>query len=350
MANRTPGIKRCLLAPSGRMSLELPWAANTGTPATTWAGGLVTVGSRKPSRILINGLDVIPDYRNRELRNKMNLDYSVDSFQLRMRDLEWMMHFVKNGFDIQMVGERQNSGAPASGGIFNFLQQKNGLGFEYVMTNKERYMNVKFATAMEYDAFTTWLAAADDAVALEPVIAGDALSGGNERGENFSNYKYPWYLSIEAPDATEIFNKKEIVERSFKLMTKGIKNEYNEDVVHWISVELILKSSDATIDKMANLLAKDMSPSLTIKEALTATTYEKFAFQANVLTHKEEFDIGDENATSQIIFTGDIALDQLDFGYGAANGGVGTTEEVEPVEGTTEAQARQGGTFTFGDA
>ncbi len=337
MANSRIGIKRALISPYGVMATPLPWPT----------GGLITMGSRKASNLLISPLDELTDYRQKKLRNKTNFKYEVDSFQLHMRDLQWLILFVQDGYDFQLVKEAQSSSNPASGGIFNWAQQKNGLGFEYTMTNKERFCKVKFETALEYANAQALITAAKSYNSVLPAISADPISGGNERGENLSLVKYPWYLAIQSPDGTEIFNKKEIIERSFRFSTKGIKNEYNEDVIHWITVELKIKGSDATIDKIENILAKDMSPSLTIKENLTSTTFEKFSFAANVLTHSDDFQLGDEQDFSQLTFAGDIALDQIAFAYGATNGGVGVDEgEVD----FSEAEARQGGTFNFGDA
>jgi hypothetical protein len=331
MANSRIGIKRALLAQAGTMLT---------TPA-----GLVPLGVRKSSKLIISALDEIKDYRNRNLRNKTNFRYEADSLQGTLRDLQWGIKFLQDGYDFQLLKERQTSAAK-SGGCFNWASQVNGLDFEYVMTNKERYLKWIFETAMEYAEAITLIDGADASGDLLPAISTNAISGGNERGENFTNYRYPWYFAIQAPSGTEIFNKKEIMERSFSLKTKGSNNEYNETVVNWISVNLTIKGSDATISKIVEILNKAQAPSIVVKEKLSSTLYEQFTFNANVLSFTSEFGLGDDEDYAQLVFEGDIAFDQFAFAYGAANGGVGTTADVE-AEGTTEAEARQGGTLTL---
>jgi hypothetical protein len=331
MANSRIGIKRALLAQAGTMAT---------TPT-----GLVPVGVRKSSGLMITPLDEITDYRSRKLRNKINFKYEADSLQGRLRDFEWGLQFIQNGYDFQLLKERQNSNAK-SGGCFNWASQINGLDFEYVMNNKERYLKWIFETAMEYDEAIALIDASDPSGTLTPAITTNAISGGNERGENFANYKYPWYFAIQAPSGTEIFSKKEIMERSFSLKTKGNKNEYNETVVNWITVNLTIKGSDATITKIVELLSKDQAPAIVVKEKLTSTLYEQFSFGANVLSYTPEFKLGDDEDYSQIVFEGDIAFDQFTAAYGAANGGVGDDTTVG-TEALTEAEARQGGTLTI---
>jgi hypothetical protein len=332
MANSRPGIKRALISQPNTMAT---------TPT-----GLITVGSRKPSNLIISPLDELADYRDRPLRNKINFRYEVDSYQSRLRDVEWAVQYhLQAGFDIQLLKEKQGANA-MSGGCFNWVNQLNGLDFDYVNTNKERYVKWIFETALEYADAITLIDASDPAGSLVPAISANPISGGNERGENFSNYAYPWYAAIEGPSGTEIFSKKEIKERSLSIRTKGTKNEYNETVVNFITVELRLRGSDATITKILNILNKDMSPSLVISEKLSATTYEKFVFPANVLTHSDSFQLGDSEDYSELMFKADLTFDQFQFAYGTANGGAGTSATVDGVD-TTEAQARQGATVTL---
>jgi len=336
MANSRIGIKRCLISPPGRMATPLPWPD----------GNLVSIGVRKASHLVISPLDELTDYRNRKLRNKINFKYSVDSYQLSMRDLQLLMLFMQNGYDFQLVKEAQTPGLPASGGVFNWANQVNGLGFVYTMTNKDRFCTVNFETALEFENAKALIAAADTYNSVLPIIASDPVSGGNERGENFSLVKHPWYFSIEAPTGSTIFDKKEIIERSLKISSKGTKNEYNEDVVNFINVELKIKGSDATINKIYDLLNRSMSPSLSIKEMTSPNTWEELVFQPNVLTHSDDFQLGDDQDFSQVTFAADLTFDQITFDYGAMFGGIGVNHYAPEFN---EVEARVGATVTLGD-
>ena len=317
------GIKRIILATSGQLSQAAPT-------------GLLVTGSRKPGLFTIAPIDTIKDHRDRELRNLMNFKADISSYQSRMRFLDQLITFVGSGYDIQIAMNPQ-SGDADSGGVFNFLAQVAGLDFDMVYGAKERYMNLIFESAMEFELAQTLIAASDDEGELLPSIDDNSIAGANEEGLNFSLYAHPFYASIEAPNASEIFSKKEIVDRKFSIKTKGYKNAYNETVEPYLAVSLELTGSDATITKMVSLLAVAMSPTLTVKEYIGGTTYyEKFVFAANLLTHREEFDLGDDKRQAKITFSGDLLPSNFAFAYGSTNGGVGTpTTEMDKLGGGT---------------
>lgn len=311
---------------------------DTGTLATTF-DNLVVAGTRKPGSLLISPLDTIRDHRNRDLRNLMNFKMDSVSLQGRMRDLELLIDKLSDGFDLQIACVPQSSDE-RSGGVFDFTAFTAGLGFEYALLAKERYLNLMFETAMEYESAKTFIDGADSTGDLTPDISALAEFGLNQEGQNFNLYAHPWYIELQAPDATEIFSKKEIVDRKFSLKTKGYKNAYNEEVPGYITAMLELTGTNALISHIVTLLGKDMGASLTVKEGLGGTTYfEEFNFGANILTHREEFNIGDDKREAKIIFEGDLTPDQFAFAYGSTKGGVGTP--------TTELEYRGGGTCTI---
>lgn len=320
------GIKRMILTTSGQMSQTAPT-------------GLLVTGSRKPGLLTIAPFDTLKDHRERDLRNLMNIKAEISSYQGRMRFLDQLITFVGSGYDLQVAMNPQGGDAD-SGGVLNFLAQVAGLDFDMTLGAKERFINYMFETAMEYEAFQTFIAASDDEGELLPSIAADGISGGNEEGLNFGLYAHPYYASIETPNASEIFSKKEIVDRKFSIKTKGYKNAYNETVEPYLAVLLEMTGADATIAKMVSLLAVTMSPTLTVKEYIGGTTYyEKYVFAANLLTHREEFNLGDEKREAKIIFEGNLLPSNFSFAYGSANGGAGTP--------TTETEKLAGGTCTI---
>lgn len=317
------GIKRMIITASGQMGETSPT-------------GLITTGTRKPGVFTISPLDTLKDHRNRDLRNLMNFKAEMSSYQGRMRFLDMLIGYLGTGYDAQVACVDQS--ADGDGGVFNFLAMQAGLDFGMEYNAKERFLNLVLETAMEYELAQVLIGASDNS-ALEPAITSDPISGGNEYGLNFSLYAHPWYGAIESPSATEIFSKKEIVDRKFSVKTKGYKNAYNESTQPYLSVFLELTGADATITKMSALLAKDMGASIVVKEFITATMYEKYTIAANLLTHREEFELGDEKRQAKITFEGDLTADNFTFAYGSSNGG--------DSDGSTELKKLGGGTCTI---
>jgi hypothetical protein len=237
--------------------------------------GIVPIGIRKPGTYKIGPFNTLKDYRNREMRNMMNFNFSADSYQMRIRDLQWLILFLSTGFDAQIAMNRQSLGfaAPASGGIFDLVDGEWGMDFKFVNTEKERYTTITLEKAMEYENALALIQGSTTPADLLPTISADPISGGNERGENFNNYAHPWFLAVEGPTGTAIFSKDEILSRNFTIATKGQKNGYNKTIVDYLSFTLELVATNGTIEKMTELMEKDMSPSLTVKENYNWSTY-----------------------------------------------------------------------------
>lgn len=318
------GIKRMIVTASGQMGETSPT-------------GLITTGTRKNGGLIISPLDEITDHRERKLRNLMNFKAEMSSYQGRMRFLDMLISYLGSGYDAQIACVNQS--ADGDGGIFNFEAMVGGLDFGMEYNAKERFLNLILETAMEYEAAQTFIGAADNEP-LAPAITTNPISGSNEYGQNFNLYAHPYYCSIECPASTELFGKKEIVDRKFTIKTKGIKNAYNETVQPYLEVMLEITGADATITKMATILSKDMGASLVHKEYIAGTTfYEKYSIAANLLTHREEFDLGDEKREAKITISGLLTPDNFAFAYGSTNGGDG--------DGSTELKKLAGGTCTI---
>lgn len=324
MAISKRGIKRMIITASGQLGETSP-------------SGLITTGTRKNGGLVISPLDTIKDHRERELRNLINFKAEMSSYQGRMRFLDMLISYLGSGYDAQIACVDQT--ADGDGGIFNFVAMTGGLDFGIEYNAKERFLNLVLETAMEYEAAQTFIGASDNDE-LAPAITNDPISGGNEYGQNFSLYAHPYYCSIECPSGTELFSKKEIVDRKFSIKTKGYKNAYNEVVQPYLEVMLEITGADATITKMANILNKDMGASVVHKEYIGGTSfYEKYSIAANLVTHKEEFNLGDEKREAKITISGLLTPDNFTFAYGSSNGGDG--------DGSTELKKLAGGTCTI---
>lgn len=323
----------------------------TLTKLLTDQSNLVSVGLRKPGVLNIGPFKNQSDQRSRSLRNKINFKADAESYQLGLRDLELLIGFCQNGFDSQVVAEKQTSTVD-SGGRFDFVgDNTKGLEFEHKMSGDDRLTKITIEGAEEYENALTLIDASDGFGALAPDISSFAQVGSNQKGNAKAFYKHPWYFAIESPDSTELFDKKELITRMFSLKTVGSRNEYNELQVDYIKLMLEVQGFNATIANLVTILSKAQFPSLTVKEYNTATLYDKYVIPAEVVNFEPEFEIGDEKRNAKLKFEADIPLNDFSFAYGTPNGGSATDAAAEQVgAGTpamTEAEARTGGTCTI---
>src|SRR5690606_3899555 len=102
---------------------------SAGTLSTTPAG-VVLLGSREDDAAFDITAFQPGMSRGRKYRNKLNYRIFAKSKQFRLRELDWLLNHIKNGFDAQVVGEPESG--IASGGIFNFPAATKQLGVDFV--------------------------------------------------------------------------------------------------------------------------------------------------------------------------------------------------------------------------
>jgi|GEM_PF-1337568 len=295
--------------------------AKAGTMLTT-PEGLVTLGSRDDDAAYTVEPYKTQTTRGRSNRNKENHKIFARTKQIRVRDLEWLIYFIKNGFDCQFVGEPESTAT--SGGIFNWAAAANqiGLDFVYRIADGVRNCDITLERADNYEVSKAFIDAADAYASLLPAISTDPVSGGNERGENLANYQAPYFYQIKAPNDTVLLEANNIVSRTFELSTKSNKNENNVSRVIRLAVKQEVTLDTVRIADWVALKNKALGPSIVIREYMdNGTYYEEFNFGANVLSLETSNQKGESEGFVKISISGEITLDQLAFGYGATNGG-----------------------------
>lgn len=338
MAIARPGVQRVILATKNTMHT---------TPTR-----LVSLGYRNPTALMITPHANATDHRSRALRNKMNFRLEGESYQLKLRDLDNLIEFAKSGFDAQVAAEKQTS-TTGSGGIFNFTQNNSnaniGIDFEWRFGHDSRTTKVILEGAKEYDVAKALIAGADDATTLAPSITSLFDDQSGHKGA-WQNYPYYGFIKICDPGGslTEVFSASEILEREMIIKTKSVKNAMNESVHQYLNITVRIKAFDATITKINAILGATLSQELSWKEMNPdGQKFELITIPGHILTlATPEIEIGDENRTQTITLSGDVPINNFAFTYGTAGGGSGTESTVDGI-GTTEAQARDGGTLTL---
>jgi hypothetical protein len=300
-----------------------------GTLATTPADP-IAMGIRGAYAMKTSAYKPIKDYLQRTWRNMINFRVEAESYQPTMFMLSKMIEWLNGNVDAQIITKKQTSGA-SNGDVYKFTgTRKAGLDFELMFNSDKRSLKPILEVALPYTDAQTFidLADSDTPIAL-PTITGP--------GEDQLLFRRPSFVKFEAPDASTILTKDEIVSRSYSIKTKSKKqDETNMSIVDYLTFELTMKFRNASVAKHIEIMSKDNAPSVTIRELNNAAFYDEWKFSAGVLTLDHELDDADEDRSLTLKFMADVFLFDIAFLFGATYGG-------DVSDGGTK-----GGTMTIG--
>lgn len=289
------------------------------------------IGLRNAAMMEISNFKQVEDYKSRPLRNMKNFKIEAESLQPTILMLKNMISFLNLGCDLQVITRPQSSGG--SGDVYKFSgNDKPGLDLEYMVSADKRSLKAIWEIAMEYARAQTLIDGADNAT---PV----SFSGITGEGENFSNYRAPYFLAFESPAASAIFSKGDIKERSYSIKTKNRKSIYNASIVDYLTFEFKIVAYDSSVAKQVEIMAKDQAPGVLVKEQNNAdgSLYDAFDFAAGVLALNEIHTNQDDDRNLDITLSADVHIYDITWALGATNGGA-----VSPGDGS------EGGTMKIG--
>lgn len=285
-----------------------------GTLATTPVDP-VAMGIRGPYAMKRSAYKPVKDYLQRSWRNKTNFRSEAETFQPTMFMLSKMFQWLNGNCDAQIISKKQ-SAAASNGDVYKFVgARKAGLDFEMMINSDKRSLKTILEVALPYEDAQTFVDGADSET---PV----ALPGITGPGEDQALFRRPYFVSFEAPKATAILTRDEIVSRSYSIKTKNKKQEEtNISIVDYVTFELIMKFRNASVAKQVEVMAKNNAPSVYIKEQNVGAFYDAWDFASGVLTLDDEFDDTDEDRSLTLKFMADVFLFDIAFQFGVTFGG-----------------------------
>jgi len=291
-----------------------------GVDALGASGGIVhkpgsnmlSAGIRQPSKLLITEFNQIKDFKDRAWKNMLNVQILAESVQMSARDLSFLAIYCNSYPDIQIAAVEQVTNQIASGGIFNFTGADSlGVDFEYEINEKNRLMKITLEGAKQYSDMQTYLNSVDTATSLLPVLSPMSFFD-NESGDMKAAVFPAWLLGIkQGASLTDVFDKRELTSRKLNIKSISEKNIDNESLVTGVKVSVELVGRNASIAKIKEALAYDQGAQLVWEEGKEAGTSEKFTFLPNQLTPTREFELGDKNRTTKIVYEGNLTLAEL---------------------------------------
>lgn len=293
-------------------------ACDYGTLATTPVDP-IAMGIRNAAPMKRSHYKPLKDYLDGSYRNMMNFNIQAESMQSTMHMLDTMIGWLNGNVDLQVRTVAQASGG--AGDCYKFNTGNNmGLDFEVLINSDKRTIKPTFEVALPW---STGQALVDAADSVTPVV----FSGITNRGEDEALLRRPFFLAFEAPAATSILTRDEIVSRSYSIKTKNKKQEEtNMSIVDYLIFEITMKFRNASVANQVAILAKDQSPSLLIKEQNAGAFYDAWDFNSGVLTLNDEYDDADDDRALTLKFQRNVFLYDIAFEYGATKGGdVGDT-------------------------
>lgn len=299
MANSRPGHSEIALC-------------DAGTLATTPVDP-IALGIRGAAEMKRSNYKPISDYLNRKWRNMTNLMFTGESHQSTMFFISKLMEWINMGCDAQVITNIQAAGGNPD--VYKFIgARKAGLDFEIMISSDKRIIKPTLEVALPYTDAQAFVDGADSESAVD--------LGFSQGGYNEAYFRRPYFVAFEAPQATALLTRNEIVSRSYSFKTKGKKSEEdNTSIVDYISVELMIGFRNASVAQQVIIMAKDNAPSIKLKEMNIGSYYDQFLFSAGILTLDDEYSNKDDERIQTLKFVGDVFIHDITFNFGATYGG-----------------------------
>lgn len=307
-----PGIKQI-----GRCDL--------GTLATTPAG-VILCGLRDKATMNFKPFKTSKDVKDREGRNMIQAAVDYETLQPTMKHLKANFDHMNINCDVQLMTDKQSFTADSEDVLkFNSSSFLLGLGFEYLVSMEKRSMKETLKGAADYDVVKTLIDGSDTATAI-------ALHGaGQIGGEDETLRRRIKFLAVEVPASTALFAAGELDDFKYSLKANTYENAYGQLCVDWIMHKLEITMGNASVDKIVELMAKDINATVLIKLGNDSTNYDAFAFNAGAVNNRVEPDYEDKRQ-SKFILEGKVRPYEHLFEFGVGKGG--TIGDLGLVGGT----------------
>lgn len=284
---------------------------NKGTLNTTPADP-IALGIRKDAVLTINHFKQVEDYRKRKLRNMLNFKLEGETLQPTVYLFKKLIDWLNGNVDLQVVTQNQSSSAKD---VWRFEEGfELGIDFDWTYNQDGRSCKITFERAFPYSSAVTFIDAADSNTAVN-------FTGITDDGTDLTRYRGPLLNRFEKPEGTSLGNLSLVTMRSMNIKTESKKSIDNLSFVDNLMITLEMTGREAAISDFVNRLNKGMLEEVTLREVNTDGHYDKFMFNANVLSQSDEMVINDEERTLKIILEGRVPIYSVTFLYGPGNGG-----------------------------
>lgn len=311
-------------APAGLRQIVM---CNKGTLATTPVDP-IALGIRKDAVMTISPFKQIEDYRKRKLRNMMNIKLEGETMQPSIFMFKKLLDWINGNVDLQVVTQNQSANTRD---VWRFNAGRElGLEFDWTYNQDGRSCRLIFERAFPYSDAVTFIDAADNTTAV-------VFSGITDDGSDLTLYRGFNPDKFEKPSGSSLGSNALITVRSLNIKTESKKSIDNLSLIDNLMITLEMTGRESSISDFITRLNKGMLDNVIFQEKNTGTFYDKFDFNANVLSQSDEMVINDEERTLKIVLEGKIPIYNIAFLYGTGNGG-----------DTTDTRGTTGGTIRFG--
>lgn len=293
MARRQFGIRTIFLCTKGTL--------------LTTPTNVVVAGYRGVCDLVYEDYNEIKTVLNQLLANMSNFKIETPSYQAKLEVLKNLHALITADADAQLISVPQTAGSASSGGVFNFAGNNNpGLGFEFLITPKERSVKLLLEMATHSDES---LAIITQALTNVPRVLSSYGSGAY--GVDAAKRPSPIWVSATM-GGTSILNRDEIMDYKISIKTKDSgKNAYNKDQVNYYSLLFEITGSDATIGNVYNKLLVAKDSAVVVTQKYDASNNDVFTFNTGVLGRKDKVEIGDQKGSLTLTFEADIPVPDM---------------------------------------
>ncbi len=290
MARRQFGIRTIFLCTKGTL--------------LTTPTNVVVAGYRGECNLTIEDFNEIKSVLNQNLGNMKNFKIETPTFQAKLEVFKNLHTLISTGADAQLISVPQVAGAVSSGGIFNMYGNNNpGLGFELLITPKERSIKLTLEVAMPEDEALEIITES-----LTNVPKNLSTFGSGAYGVNAAKRALPKFISAYNGNGFLLADRDELMDYKISIKTKDSgKNAYNKDQVNYYSILFEITGSDATISNIYNQTLMNRDAELVVLQN-DGVHDDEFHFNTGVLGRKDKIEIGDTKGALTLSYEADIPV------------------------------------------
>lgn len=289
----------------------------------------ILIGHGGEKSLVISPHKELALFGDKKGRNMENHKAGGLSNQVSMKVLKTLIEYLNFNCDVQIITTAQ-TGVADSEDVFQYVGDNLlGLDLEYEVGSDKRGIKIDLERAFEYLLSKGLIDAADSNTA--EAFAGITDIGGRD----FSQYRSPYFLGIESPAGTSLFNPMGINSRKLTMKTKNSKNQYNASIVDMLQFNIEVVGTEASVAKFVTEMNKAEGAKFLWKEGNGGAFYDGFDFNTNVLTQSDEKTIGDKERLLKATFEGSEWISNITWdneatggGEAAGDGSVGGTMKV----------------------
>lgn len=287
----------------------------------------IPIGISGPKPLITSDYDVPTDAFNNKLRGKKNFSLAVDSYEVGLARLAWLLLWARTGgADVLAVSEGfteyegNASGVPTVGGgvmwrrnwdngifFFEYANRTHlGLDWEFLLEDKSAMIKYNLEAAFNLNKAKNIIAGASNNIMRQNIL----LPNWNEGNQVLSDLKS--IQIVRGSSFADIFTWDEVDSRRLSIKTVPSKKTIdNRSIPSYCEVDLMITGSNASVQKVNELWNDRLFAEVRLIEELPNGTEVQYYIRGNNLSNVTDLNINKENRLATFHLMGQVSIHRV---------------------------------------